>query len=488
MALSMPIKNIGNGPAGGKSLGLLTLSREFGDFSHILYGGQTLSVKTPPFAPLTPMLCDDIAKEARCNFNEDNEKSAKEKIMNSSGKLLRSSAGELYEIAYERECIQAFAIRSDDVGFSGIMPTVFVKANFNNSRASIIEDFSEAVAEVIAGRFSPDAKIAKEIFPFWASGGVMAMQYYGGEMAVWHDLAGASQPGMYAAPSLTASYLAPLDGSDHERWQFFRGISAFPSPMNLLRHNASQVACASYTCMNGGEMHALAQVQESYYPLGLRIDGKKPALSFFQSMMHTEIANNDLVDLSMGLNDMVGQVKDAFLKAYMELLCPTAENPFEWLFMQFSALDFINPKRPKERPIGNGWASTKQVAGFADRICGKINFAGRSPCESDREFNRANKNYLLAINAISPFDFQDNWRLPDFSNAGAVAMVVSSRLHPAISHMGGIPLMMGLPVLVYDDSGSRNGAAEQVMSLPRNAECRIIADEAMPIGGIMKNG
>ena len=486
MALITPIKNIGNGPAGGKSQGLAMLSKEFGDFSCPLYGDKRLSVKVPPFIPLTPLLCDEIAKKAGCSM-EDGPISAKEKIMNSRGNLLQSSMGEIYNIAYKLKSSQTFAFRSDDAGFSGIMPTVFADANFNRRKASIVGDFSDAAAEVISGRFSEEAKIAREIFPSWSGGGVMAMPYYGGEMTVLHDFTFQSQPKKYAAPSLAASFVSPAADSDYYRWQFFRGISAFPSPKNLERFNGLQVEFAAYTCMDGGELHALSQVQTSPFPLGLRLDGEKPRISFFQSMMHAAMNEEDLVDLGMGLNTMAMQIKDAFGKAYLELLCPFSKNPFEWLFMQFSDLGFINSERPKAKPYGDGWASTAQVAGFADKACRNVNFAGRIPSAKDREFNKANKNYLLVINAISPFDLQDNWRLPDFSNAGAIAMVVNGRMHPAVSHMGGLMLMMGLPVLVYDEMGGR-GAAEQIMSLPRNAECRVIADEAEPIGGIKKTG
>jgi len=485
MATPTQVKIIGNGPVGGKSREMLTFAKEFGDVDLPVYGDKRLSVKVPSFVPITPLLCEEIAKKAGCSMKEDDPKTAREKIMNSRDPLLKKSMEKLYDAEYGQNTVPIYAFRSDDVGFSGIMPTEFACANFNNSKASIVENFMEAAAEVISGRFSVDAKIARERLPFWSEGGIMFMPFYGEELANPIGIAAGWREKKYTAPSLTASFIAPLEDSEYYRWQFFRGISAYASPRNLERFNGLPNEIAAYTCMEGSELHALAQVQTSPWPLGLRTDAGKSELSFFKSMMHHPPSYEDTLDISMGMNEMVMDIKGAFGKAYLELLCPSSENPFDWLFMQFSNLEFIGSKRPKERPSGEGWAGTSQVMGFADKICSVMHFADEKPNDSDRKFNKNNKNYVLVINAVSPWDFQDNWHLPDFSNAGAIVMVVSGRRHPAISHMGGLARMMGVPILVYDKM-SRFGGAEMIMNSPCNAKYRVIADEAAVFGGIRK--
>ncbi|MCX6769331.1 MAG: hypothetical protein NT051_01480 [Candidatus Micrarchaeota archaeon] len=160
-------------------------------------------------------------------------------------------------------------------------------------------------------------------------------------------------------------------------------------------------------------------------------------------------------------------------KLHAELVCADASKLFEWAILQISSAGWLNAARPYSRPL-DGYHIADAVMGFADAKVSGVHHAGAIPKQEDSSYNKAHKNYLLTVEVKDLVAFNRNWRISDYSNAGAIALIARESGNLVFSHFGGALRMLGMPVFVFDHG---TGAARAVLSLDLDAKCNVYADE-----------
>ncbi|MFA6908025.1 MAG: hypothetical protein WC263_04320 [Candidatus Micrarchaeia archaeon] len=475
MALQpLKVNVFGPGSPGGKT-------RELVDFSSKANGllvkvdGKELVINMPPTTAVSPEFCKKFMESAGCNKN-DTPETAKEKML-AQIKGLNGAADCIIDTLIEKNSVRPLSMRSDDLGGTGVLDTEFVNVNAIR-KIETREWLATAMINVLASSFSPNAVAVRERMD--ARGidtalGICANPVCAGEYEMNPGADGLAA--LARGPTLSMTYLAPIDSLNYSVWYVAHGMAVLP-----------EEAKRSHTHFySTGEELTLADaivVAQCNEAVGLPSSGRIPKPGFFSPAFESKFNSHEgAIELAMALREAMRQIRGQTEKFYAELVCPTSQNFYDWVMLQASNLSWSLDKMPGAIVDGSYKITSTRVMGFADKETVGVRHAGTHPLQEDRDYNKANRDYLLVVKTPGVDSFRANWQFSDFSNAGAVLMVVRAGLYPIYSHIGGLLRMMGIPVLLINEEKDPN-LARMIMEMPESSKSRVLVDESVPIGGI----
>jgi len=425
---------------------------------------KPLRLSLPDSASVPPKICKDFMDKAGCNQNDD-ETSAKNKMQNCQYAPFDNAMTETYRFHFDGiECRSiAFSVRSGDLGASGVHSSEFIMVNTTHSESQTCDDIKNASINVLASSFSGDAKAMAPVFLELGGNGIGILT----QPFLWWERKFEGVAGLtHISPAITLSFLAPLMNSDYGLVQAFHGIASKSD--GVIRNEPPILATESIGI----------HIKNAYgFPAYGMQFGKK--LTYFVSNRSAP-AHNDWEEAGDALSAALLQIKGR-ARLHAELVCENASNLFDWAILQMSDCEWLRAAKPMGRPLYDGWLKAETVMGFADTSISGVHFAGKVPLQADAAYNEANKNYLLVAAVKNMYDFSNNWRIKDYINAGAIAIVVNEHNSLVFSHFAGALRMLGIPVFVYEKDSK---GANALLGLGADAKCNIYADESISTGGI----
>ena len=468
-------KIIGPGKPGFKTQDLVKFASRIEQID-VREGDKRLTLRLPKSTAITPQLCRQFEKEAGC-CKDDTPDSAKEKMMNCNSPKFGEAVKEVYRFYYKKNYGWAFATRSDDFGANGVLSTSFVDVNTNLSESSQIAGIRESIMEVLSSAFSEEAKHVARLFAKWSGEGtgILVNPYYGTEFQ-------RSSPQDIIGPAYSLGYLAPLEDSDYAIWQVSHGMAASPEENGRERINTSD------PMRSLDRLLGLAQ-HDKMVGLG---EGKGPLLKpvyfspdFCTADHETRWRMASLLESAMAQIRGALSARNAGSALYTELVCENSRTLYDWVVLQISGMEWMKFVRPEETEFSEKWIQTENAMGFTGRETSGVRFAEYRPDSEMRKYNAEHKGYLLVIDAEVTGHFEKYWKVQDYSNAGAIVVLSSGIMHSVPSHVGGMLRMLDIPMLVFD-TGANPDEVEKLIALDKNATLRIVADESVPVGGILK--
>ena len=457
-------KIIGPGKPGFKTRDLMKFADSVEKLD-IASDGKKLNLSLPKSAVITPALCRMFEKQAGCG-EKDDPKTAKEKMMNCKSGEFDGAIGEIYSFNYQKYMNLYIAIRSDDFGATGVLSSSFAHVNTNRPDSVSINTLKESAINVLASAYSEDAKEMAHLFEKFGSEGtgILANPFYGKETKMTFSAA-------TLGPAYSVSYLAPIAKYGYYAWQVIRGIAA------TQEHGRKRVYASRY----GVPLKDLLGTAQYDYCVGLGSGSDLPKPVNFMPMSK-KIEPKTLENVGLALYLAMKELQSG-MRLYAELVCEDSRKIYDWVVLQISGLESAKFSKPALINPEEEWVQTRRVMGFSDKNIQGVHFAKHEPDCNTRAYNLEHKDYLLVIESFSLQDFEKNWRISDYGNAGAIVFVIGHMLNPVISHLGGRLRMLDIPLLVLDEDMDSKSIG-QLRALDGNSKIRVFADESIPIGWI----